>query len=476
METKAIKCGYGDVRIRRNGMQNEWKIWNGNLLQKVSKLASNENFADASLGQDENGYDVIPLVPELDALPLYEDGETIGVFDCADDCWQVLLQCESKESAVAYFDLLVKEGFVERTAKEMADNLFRQYEKDGLALHVLYTPAFATLRIVTEPTGKATFSQSTPETYEKRCTTMLTQIGLGCDAPGRVHNDHENDISMSYVLRLCDGRFIVWDGGMPWPEYEERLLTVLQNQTLEGEKPVIATWILTHAHPDHTGLFDVFAEKHTEDVVVETVMHNFHSEYSGEGAWQATYHNKLRGEIAKFGAKAIKAHTGMDLFFADARIEIMYDQELMAPRPIRNLNTASLVTRLFVEDKSALFLADHADASSKSYPHFNNGAMRQLFGGYLKSDFVQVAHHGLGGGASRELYEMVDAKYVLWPIGEAKFLYHKLGEKSSTAFFKHEDQLVCHAFQRIYVFEWTDEGMKWTAYTTFEEYKRRVGV
>ena len=69
---------------------------------------------------------------------------------------------------------------------------------------------------------------------------------------------------------------------------------------------------------------------------------------------------------------------------------------------------------------------------------------------------------------------MIDAKFVLWPIGEAKFLYHKLGETKANSYFKREGQVLCHAFQRLYVFEWLEEGMKWKAYTSFEEYKKRI--
>jgi hypothetical protein len=39
-----------------------------------------------------------------------------------------------------------------------------------------------------------------------------------------------------------------------------------------------------------------------------------------------------------------------------------------------------------------------------------------IYGDYLESDFVTVAHHGWDGG-STEFYATVRAEYALWPVG-----------------------------------------------------------
>ena len=468
MSAENKRIGYGEFRIAKENGTLSVSLPNGDMIHQISQQLLDRTLSD-TLTEEKT----VVCVPALNDLPAYEGGEIIGVYECGDGCWQLLTKCGDAATAEGYLATLQQAGYERLTEKAMADNLFYQYQKDDTVLHVLYAPATETLRVVTEPASTAVISSSDPEAFEPICTTMLTQIGLGCDAPGRVHNDHENDISLSYVLRLKDGRFVVWDGGMPWPEYEERLLTVLQNQNVLGEKPIIALWILTHAHPDHTGVFDLFADKHLNDVTVQQVMHNFHGDYQSKGL--AAYHARLRRQINRFGAKLVKAHTGMELSVADAKIEVLFEHEMVAPMHVGNLNMASVVTRLWVEGQSVLFLADHADCNAnEKYRYFNNGAMRRMYGAYLKSDMVQVAHHGLGGGASRELYEMIDAKFVLWPIGEAKFLYHKLGETKANSYFKREGQVLCHAFQRLYVFEWLEEGMKWKAYTSFEEYKKRI--
>ena len=48
----------------------------------------------------------------------------------------------------------------------------------------------------------------------------------------------------------------------------------------------------------------------------------------------------------------------------------------------------------------------------------------------LKSDIVQVGHHGCGN-VSRECYELIGAKVYWWPIGE-RFWYGESGEGLNT--------------------------------------------
>ena len=50
-----------------------------------------------------------------------------------------------------------------------------------------------------------------------------------------------------------------------------------------------------------------------------------------------------------------------------------------------------------------------ADTTSRAINH-----IYKVYGNYLKSDMVQLAHHGMNGGAL--LYQTIDADVVLWPI------------------------------------------------------------
>ena len=69
------------------------------------------------------------------------------------------------------------------------------------------------------------------------------------------------DYGMSYLIRLCDGRFLIMDGGWEFEPDADALMNQLQAQSLT-EKPVIALWIFTHPHSDHYFCFFPFMEKY----------------------------------------------------------------------------------------------------------------------------------------------------------------------------------------------------------------------
>ena len=65
------------------------------------------------------------------------------------------------------------------------------------------------------------------------------------------------DGGSSYAIKLFDGSFILLDGGLAGDDYDYNvagLWRYLSENTPEGEKPVIADWIITHFHSDHVDL------------------------------------------------------------------------------------------------------------------------------------------------------------------------------------------------------------------------------
>lgn len=71
-----------------------------------------------------------------------------------------------------------------------------------------------------------------------------------------------------------------------------------------------------------------------------------------------------------------------------------------------NFNATSLIFRVTAEGQTFMFLGD-ADETS-------NGILVERFGDLLRSDVVQVAHHGYWGG-TKEVYDAIAAPIVLWP-------------------------------------------------------------
>ena len=50
------------------------------------------------------------------------------------------------------------------------------------------------------------------------------------------------------------------------------------------------------------------------------------------------------------------------------------------------------------------------------------------YGDYVKSDVLQVAHHGLIGGDKR-LYQLINPEICFWAVPETRFLGKKLNQR-----------------------------------------------
>lgn len=53
------------------------------------------------------------------------------------------------------------------------------------------------------------------------------------------------------------------------------------------------------------------------------------------------------------------------------------------------------------------------------------GNLPKLYSKAWKSDFVQVTHHGYGGGTD-ELYDLISPTYAMWPT--AQYFFHLVKE------------------------------------------------
>ena len=410
----------------------------------------------------------------LGDLPVYGSGADIGVFDCGEGVWQRIYACTQEAAAEKYVSELQAAGFALLSVNRKGVNVFWQLKNDSKVLLVSYVPAEGYLRVIAESAETAVISGVKEENYKSLYRTQITQIGLSCDEEG-LHNylNRSYDVSIANVVRLCDGSFIVYDGGMPFSEHAHRLYTVLKSQTELGKPIVIAAWVLTHPHFDHTGVFELFTQEYADKVKVENIVLNFSpvTLYT-DGGYPARILELVKNYA---GARVMKVYAGTDLYFRNVKMEVLFEQTLNPPKLIKNINAETLVTRLEWDGKSFMMFADHADfEGNERYPagNFNNGAIRRMYGDYLKSDVVQVAHHGLGGGGTAALYELVDAKYALWPVSEQKYNRHKLGEGGVNAWFRRDDVKTFLSFDKLQILYVENGEIRWQEYDSYADYEK----
>ncbi|MBR5366688.1 MAG: MBL fold metallo-hydrolase [Clostridia bacterium] len=213
-------------------------------------------------------------------------------------------------------------------------------------------------------------------------------------------------ICNSFLITTEDGKVIAIDGG--YEKETDHFLDYLRKLTTQ-ECPRIDAWFLTHPHDDHVNNFFEIMEHRPDAADVGTVYLNFPSKGFFEGA--VGRDDSAAGTMEDFYrvlprfADRMRILSGGDVLdIGAAHIRVLYSQDFA----IKNCNNASLVFRMDLGHRSALFTGDcGVEAGEK---------ILRLWGdsGILDCDICQMAHHGQNGCA-RSFYEAVKPEVCLWP-------------------------------------------------------------
>ena len=369
-------------------------------------------------------------------IPEFEGGTYCGTHD--DDLGALMLHFTDTDEAAfrAYCEKLTAAGYALYQETEIAGNLFAIYESDEAKVYVSFTACEGAVRIVTAKAGTYHLPVSTPaEGYEKVADTTITQ--LACDYT-------RHDYGMGYIVVLENGSFVIFDGGdnRNTNTFMDLLYEKLQalNKRPDG-KIVIEGWFISHNHPDHYGAFVAFCEKYGKDVTIMQVFLNTtsHGYEHASVSWDRTLQARMESlsESVAGGMRFVQVHTGMKFNLCNASFEILHTPEDLYPQLPFYFNDTSIVWRMFVGGESSIWLGDIAQRSS--------GVMLAKFGAYLKSDIVQVSHHGYVG-ATVELYNEIDAPIALWPIN--KVWYDKMILPEYT-YYKENIEVLKHAKENL---------------------------
>ena len=284
----------------------------------------------------------------------------------------------------------------------IGDNMFTTFVKDGKIINAYYTSCDKTVRVIVEDGGNLP-PREQDNVFEKKVAPLVTQLKTACLTV---------DCGMCYVIRLCDGRFILIDTAFDEFEEADRLLDVLEEQNTVFEKPVLAACFFTHAHGDHIGVFTRLMKDYADRLVFGDVIFN----WPADGITDNVKHDEFDEYVAKTnGIRVITARSGQQYHYADAIIDMLFVCDDLYPDYIANSNDTSLAFSMKINGKHIMWLGDVQVEASKCMCERYDATI-------LKSDVVQVAHHGYWGG-SKELYTMINPNVMLWPIPD--FWYHE---------------------------------------------------
>ncbi|MBQ8818873.1 MAG: MBL fold metallo-hydrolase [Clostridia bacterium] len=349
----------------------------------------------------------------LSVLPVLEGLDPTYV-DTGDDCHMLNLGSVGKDVFTAYCNDIAAEGFTLYAEKDIEGNIYKTYANDKHVVTAIYTQYNGIAKVLAEPlsaTALPTKVENNTYTPIDGCETTITQVGLLQEGNlARTYN------GMCYIIRLADGSFIVVDGGFGLDGYDERIYNILKKQAPDKNNIVIAAWIITHAHDDHVDVFESFFESFADKVTIEKFICNLPSAEQLVDNWANEKDGNIRytENTRKFldtsypNIPKIKAHPGQEFHIRNAKINILFTLDVY-DKKLDDYNNSSVVFTLEAEGKKMIFLGDHDDKGD---------TISRMYGAStLKSDIVQVAHHGLPENSSNAICKIIDPEYAFWPVG-----------------------------------------------------------
>lgn len=350
------------------------------------------------LGRKEDQED-LNLFPQIPAFP--NDRYHTRTYTGNGAAMRAYWACNAGDF-MKYKTVLLENGYSVWQENAIGDNLFCTMVNDEIEVHMQYYRAYHQVRVIAEPRSTLPVRKEDNLYTDRGIAPTVTQ--LWTDFTGV-------DCGMSYVMQLCDGSFVVIDGGMSNHDEAKMLYDFLISKAPAGEKPVIAGWILTHHHPDHVNCFKDFADRYVNDVVVEAIVYNnvSYKKAKGVGEYLIREQTLIEEAVAKFPetTKLYMPHAGQKYYIRDAEFECFMAQEDLHMLYLWNTNNTSVIFRMKLGSKSVMWLGDAGGDASRH--------LIQIYEDSLKSDIVQIAHHGYGD-AVHALYLYINAETALWPV------------------------------------------------------------
>ncbi|MBO5110483.1 MAG: MBL fold metallo-hydrolase [Clostridia bacterium] len=361
--------------------------------------------------ENESG-EVTTKEPTEDVTDSYQDlpadislPEGYGTANVVYECDDGSVLYVYKNKAIADYrtvcDTYVQGGYAVYHTSDSSKVPATTFVGNGPMAHVYFSETLEELNIVISSDAAKTLPPVTPAVSDGAYTCTVAQL-----------KDNVNVNGMSYIIQLKDGSFIVYDGG--YQGQAMGLLNYLRDAHDGDGKPVIRAWVLTHSHNDHYPVFTTFATTKSlrERVIVEHVifapMNDAKYDMPNDD-YDAYFSTKLYDDVKNFeGVKLVFAHTGMEFKFCNLNMEILFSPESLYKEKsgLGNFNDTSIVSRLYGDGYSALFLADIGNEGT--------AVMKAMYGDYLKSDMCQASHHGIEA-CHVPLYDIVQPQIMFYP-------------------------------------------------------------
>ena len=222
-------------------------------------------------------------------------------------------------------------------------------------------------------------------------TIQLTQL-----------SDQSTRQMMGYILKTKNNKIIVIDGGTA--EDTENLAKQINKR---GGK--IDAWFFTHLHDDHLGAFSNIVKDNQIEIDKIYCSFNEYSWYEENEPARADFSKQILGILKQDNIKSKVEDVSLNqkINIDGINIEIL---GIKNPEITENAgNEQSMVIKFNTGKTTFLVLGDTGVKSSEKLLNTQKEK--------LKSDIVQMAHHGQNG-ATKELYEQINPTICMWSTPE----------------------------------------------------------
>ncbi len=236
----------------------------------------------------------------------------------------------------------------------------------------------------------------------KKLLVLAALIGLLCSAS---HADfrlwqlsaHNHKIQMcGYVIQTEHGKIIMIDGGY-LPDGE------MVRDFVAERGGVVEAWFLTHYHNDHTGALSTILTDDKGPKINRVYIHPL--DYDKVNIYENDRMIRiLNDQFKEHNIFPLTLVAGTVFYIDGVKIEVL---RVYNPDIHENFgNNAGSVFRISDSKRSVLFLGDLGVEGGRE--------LLAKYGNKLKSDYVQMAHHGQNG-VEKDVYEAINPKVCLWP-------------------------------------------------------------
>ncbi len=322
-------------------------------LARAADTESSDPSQPSGESQKETGW--VPVDPE--DIPVYStaSGKVSQELEC--ECGNGLSRdgAQSHMTMVtgtneteyrSYLTVLEEAGFTKTfensIAAQSGNNLFSKWlsPKKDYVLTVYYTPVYGEVHIIADTAedmvksfaGGFVYQSTTGEVAQP----MVAMYGLSMSPNGyditteTAYNTGARNCGALIVIRMPDNSLFINDGGDLQQWSDETCADFMEfcrelTGKSEGERVVINTWFISHAHSDHFAGIPRFFDRYHDQIDIKNVMYNIDDERLGTTRDMSKVLNMVKGYFP--GAKYYKPHTGEHFDIAGVEFDVLYTHE-----------------------------------------------------------------------------------------------------------------------------------------------------